>query len=140
MSRLFRSILLVACGLLATACATTTSSSKTEQFETSYKAYNRMLRWNEIGTAGMLYVEPDGKEQFIKDAESIKKRAVAITEYRVLTIDCQPEKGTGEVVTEFDYYIMPSNRIKTTTQRQSWIYREENGKGWKIRTPLPSFE
>jgi hypothetical protein len=133
--------LMLICCMITAACATTNRAGISEEFEKSYKAYNRLLRWDEVASAGMLYMEPEGREEFIKSAESIKKRAVSITEYRILTAECLVDKGTGEVVTEFDYYIMPSNRIKTLTYKQSWVYREINeNKGWKIKSALPRFE
>ena len=48
-------------------------------------------------------------------------------------------KKTGEVVTEFDYYILPSNSVKTISYRQEWIYQEPT-KNWKITSGLEPFE
>jgi hypothetical protein len=141
MNKVLRSGLMLICCLMTAACATSNHAGIREEFEKSYKDYNRMLRWDEVATAGMLYTEPEGKNEFIKSAADIKKSAVSITEYRILTTECLADKGTGEVVTEFNYYIMPSNRIKTVTDRQSWVYREINGnKSWKIKSALPRFE
>lgn len=114
-----------------------------EEFETSVKGYNRMLRWREIPAAGPLYVVPEGRDQYIATAESIKKREVTITDYRILTMDFLEEKLLGDAVVEFDYYVLPSNRIKTLTYKQDWVYREM-GKGkeriWKVKSPLPAFD
>jgi hypothetical protein len=141
MRKMLKFVFLLICFLMSAACATPNQSSIREEFEKSYKAYNRMLRWDEVAVAGMLYMEPEGREAYIKAAEDFKKRSVAITEYRVLTAECLAEKGTGEVVTEFEYYIMPSNRIKTLTYKQDWVYREINdSKSWKVKNTFPRFE
>ena len=112
-----------------------------EQFDQSMKGYNKMLRWREIENAGMTYLDPDLRDDFLKTAEDIKKRGATITDFRILTSECAPEKKTGAAVVEFDYYALPSNRIKTLTYHQKWIYLDtEEKKGWKLKSALPSFD
>ena len=112
-----------------------------EEFEQGMKGYNKMLRWRDIESAGMIYLDPELRDDFMKTAEDIKKRGVTITDYRILTSECLPEKGTAEAVVDFDYYALPSNRIKTLTYRQKWTYLDsEEKKGWQLKSPLPSFE
>ena len=138
MMRLVKTGLLLCC-LAMTACAT--GKGVREEFELSMKSYNRMLRWQEVENAGMLYLEPEQREIFVKSAEEIKKKGLTFTDYRILTSECLPEKNSGSVVAEFDYYIMPSNRIKTVTYHQNWTYREINEKkSWKLKSGLPAFE
>lgn len=138
MSVLKTGVLLFCC-LIMTACAT--QMGMREAFEKSMKDYNRLLRWQEVENAGMLYLEPEQREAFLASAEAFRKRGVTITDYRVLTTECLPEKADATVVAEFDYYIMPSNRIKTVTYRQNWAYREINDKkSWRLKSGLPVFE
>jgi hypothetical protein len=112
-----------------------------DQFDQSMKGYNKMLRWREVDNAGLTYLDPELREAFMKSAEEFKKRGVTITDYRILSSECLPEKGTAEVVAEFDYYVLPSNRIKTLTYRQKWVYIDsENKKGWQLKSNLPTFE
>jgi hypothetical protein len=112
-----------------------------EEFDQSMKGFNKMLRWRDVENAGMVYLDPELRDAFMKSAEEIKKRGVTITDYRILTSECLPEKGTAEVVADFDYYALPSNRIKTLTYRQKWIYLDsEAKKGWQLKSPLPAFE
>jgi len=112
-----------------------------EEFEKSMKGYNKLLRWRDIEGAGMIYMDPELRDAFLKSAEDIKKRGVTITDYRILTSECLPEKKTGEVVAEFDYYALPSNRIKTLTYRQKWTYlNTEEKKGWQQKSGLPPFD
>ena len=112
-----------------------------EEFEKSAKGYNKLLRWRDIENAGMIYMDPELRDAFMKSAEEIKKRGVTITDYRILTSECIPEKGTGQVVAEFDYYALPSNRIQTLTYRQNWTYLDtEEKKGWQLKSGLPPFD
>jgi hypothetical protein len=132
-------LLLLYC-LMTAACSVPNSSIR-EDFEKSMKAYNKMLRWREIESAGMIYLEPEQRDKFMKAAADIKKREVAITDFRILNSECLPEKGTGEVTAEFDYYILPSNRIKTQSYHQDWVYRNiDEHKRWKLKSGLPPFE
>jgi hypothetical protein len=136
MRMLTRGILLFSC-LMLTACASRPDLSG--EFDRSVKAYNRMLRWHEIENAGMTYIDPDQREQFLKQAETLKKRGLSVTDFRILSSRYIPERKAGDAVTEFDYYILPSNRIKTISYRQEWVY-QENIKSWKLKSGLPLFE
>ncbi len=112
-----------------------------EECTKSIKDYNKLLRWRDIENAGMTYLDPDLRDDFMKGAEEIKKRGVTITDYRILTSECLPEKKSAEAVAEFDYYALPSNRIKTLTYRQKWTYLDtEEKKGWQLKSGLPAFE
>jgi uncharacterized membrane protein YvbJ len=124
--------------LLLTACAAN-QSSLSEEFDRSTKAYNRLLRWHEVESAVMTYSDQDTLEESLKKAETLKKRGVSVTDFRILSSKYFQEKKSGTVVTEFDYFILPSNRIKTITNRQEWIYRE-NINIWKLKSGLPDFE
>ncbi len=131
--------LLLLCCLLLGACAT--NAAIREEFEKSVKGYNQMLRWQEVEAAGMTYMEPELREAFMKSAEDIRKKSVTITDYRILTSECLPDKGSASATAEFDYYILPSNRIKTLTYQQQWSYEKNNGKkGWLLKSGLPPFE
>jgi len=139
MTQCVKLLLTLLCGFMLAAC--TTNTAIREDFDKSFKAYNRMLRWQEVEQAGMRYMEPEQRDAFMTVAEQLKKRKVTITDYRILTTECLPEAGSGDVSTEFDYFILPSNRIKTLTYRQKWVYREIGGeKGWRVKSPLPAFE
>ena len=131
----------VCISLMLCACAYTKQVNIREEFDRSMKGYNKMLRWRDVESAGMLYMDPELRDAFMKTAEEIKKRGVSITDFRILTSECLPEKGSADVVAEFDYYALPSNRIKTLTYRQKWSYLDtEEKKGWQLKSPLPSFE
>jgi len=131
-----RSILLFSY-ITLTAC--TTEMGLRDEFDKSMKSYNRMLRWHEVENAGMTYMEKELRDDFMKHAEGLKKRGVTLTDFRILTSECLPEKKSGEVIAEFDYFILPSNRIKTITYRQEWVYQEII-KGWKLKSGLPVFD
>ncbi len=136
MIRLINGFLCIVCLMLA-ACATQTSLS--EEFDRSVKAYNRMLRWHEIESAGMTYIDPELREEYLKQAESLKKRGLSFTDFRILSARYVPAKKAGDAVAEFDYYLLPSNRVKTISYRQAWVYTESDKK-WKLMSGLPDFE
>ena len=126
--------------LITTACSVP-KATICEEFDRSMNSYNKMLRWREVESAGMSYLEPEQREGFMRAAADIKKREVTITDFRILTSECLPDKGTGEAMAEFDYYVLPSNRIKTRSYHQDWVYRDINGhKVWKLKSGLPPFE
>ena len=123
--------------LTLVACATGPGLS--EELDRSVKAYNRMLRWHEIENAVTAFADPERQEENLKQVEFLKKRGLSVTDFRILSTRYIPDRQTGDVVAEFDYYILPSNRIKTISYRQEWVYRE-NIKSWKIKSGLPTFE
>ena len=111
------------------------------EFEKSVKDYSRMLRWQEIAAAGPMYVPNESREQYVEDSVSIKKRDVIVTDFRVLSMEYYEEKLQGKALVEFDYYILPSNNIKTLSDKQDWEYGETGSeKGWKVKSPLPAFD
>jgi hypothetical protein len=127
--------------LMLCSCSYYRNYNNRDSCEKSIKGYNKMLRWQEVETAGMQYMDPEMRDSFLKTAESIRKRGVSITDYRILTSECVPEKNSADVVAEFDYYILPSNRIKTLTYRQKWIFLDTDEKsGWQLKSSLPEFD
>lgn len=136
MTKVVKALLCIAC-LMLTACANKIGLN--EKLDRSVKEYNRMLRWHEIENAGMTYIDQEHRAEYMKQAEVLKKRGLSVTDFRILSTLLIPEKQTGDVLAEFDYYILPSNRIKTVSYRQEWVY-QESSKSWKIKSGLPTFE
>ncbi|MFZ2949344.1 MAG: hypothetical protein WA003_07650 [Desulfuromonadaceae bacterium] len=136
MTRVVTVLLCFAC-LTLTACATRTGLG--DELDRSVKAYNRMLRWHELENAVATYSDPEQREEYQKQVGTFKKRGISITDFRILSTRYLPENQSGDVVAEFDYYILPSNRVKTVSHRQEWKYRESM-KSWKLKNGLPSFE
>ncbi len=129
------------CLLMLCSCATIRNSNSRDSFEKSMKGYNKMLRWQEVENAGMQYFDPKERDAFMKTAASIRKRGVSITDYRILTSECLPEKGTAESMVEFDYYTLPSNRVRSLTYTQKWIFIDtDEKKGWQVNSTLPAFD
>jgi hypothetical protein len=134
--RVIQRALLALC-LTLTACAS--QSSLTEELDRSVKAYNRMLRWHEFENAVMTYGDSEQREASLKRAEALKKQGISITDFRILSTRYVPDKKEGDVVAEFDYYILPSTRVKTVSHRQEWLYQKDL-KNWKLKNSLPAFE
>lgn len=133
---LLRGIALI-CPLIMCACGPK-AAVVCEDFDKSVKGYNRMLRWHEVENAGMVYLDTDLRDGFMKSAEQLKKRGITITDYRILTSECRFDKSTGESLVEFDYYILPSNRVKTVTYHQNWNF--DIIRNWKLKSSLPAIE
>jgi hypothetical protein len=147
MKRYYRYLVSVCC-LMFCSCAQISSYVEQVKFEKineacekDIKDYNKLLRWREVDNAGMLYMDRTLRDEFIKSAEDFKKREVVIADQRILASECLAEKKSAEAVVEFDYYVPPSNRIKTLTYRQTWKYHDSGeSKGWHLKTVLPEFE
>jgi hypothetical protein len=125
--------------LMLSACSGANLAGVGEEFDRSVKSYNRMLRWQEIENAGMTYIDPELRDQYLKQAKSLKKRGLTVADYRIVSSKYLPENNSGDAIAEFDYYILPSNRVKTVSYRQEWAYRESI-KSWILKTGLPVFE
>ncbi|MBI5483943.1 MAG: hypothetical protein HY888_05725 [Deltaproteobacteria bacterium] len=110
-----------------------------DEFDKSVKGYNRMLRWHEVENAGMTYLDKDLRDEFMRKAETLRNRGVTMTDFRILTSECLPEKKSGEVIAEFEYFILPSNKLKSLTYRQEWVYQDLLS-SWKLKSGLPAFD
>lgn len=132
-------LILCVCLLLLPLAACRTLTGAGEEFEKSSKAYNRMLRWQEMDQAAAAFVDKGLRPQFQQQIEAAK--GVKVVDYRVKSLECDPEKGEAEVRVEFDYYVPPSTTVKTADDLQKWVYREENGKMvWRLTTLPPAFK
>ncbi len=109
------------------------------QFERVSRDYNAMLRWQESAMAATTFVDKGARTAY--EAKVAASTGVKIADYRVVSWECDSDKGEARVKVEFDYYIPPSTRMKTVTDEQKWVYREEPGQeGWRLTTLLPDFK
>lgn len=139
MWRVVKIVAMLFCGLLLAACVP--DRGFREDFEHSVKTYNRMLRWQEISAAGQLYMEPEKLDTFMATVDNMGRRGVTITDFRILIMDFLPDRKRGDALVEFDYYSLPSFRIKTLTYKQNWVYRDvDNSMSWRVKSALPSFD
>lgn len=143
----FKAVALVSLVLLIlNGCTTYRNMTRQEDCDKVVKGYSRMIRWNEAEKAALAFVDQPLRDSFSKSAESMRRRNVNMADMRILASECKGEKKSAEATVEFDYYMMPDNRLKTVTDRQKWIFREEDpknpdlGEGWKLITPFPDFK
>ena len=109
-----------------------------DEFAKISRDYNNMLRWQEFDRANVAYVEQALRGEFQKKIAAT--RDVKVVDYRVLSLECNAEKGEAEVKVEVDYYLLPAMRLKTVLDQQKWVYREGPGEnGWRLVTVLPDF-
>ncbi len=124
---------------LFTGCAAIKDATVAGEFEDSTKAYRNLLRWQEFESALTTYVSVSQQEDYrlrIKETGEIK-----IVDYRVKKETCDPVKGEGIVLAEFDYYRPPSVTVKTVVDKQKWKYERQDGTGsWRLTTPAPDFK
>jgi hypothetical protein len=125
--------------LLLAGCATLKNFNIGEEFEKSSKSYVQLVRWQEFENAAVTYVSPQLQEAYrerIRAAGEVK-----VADYRVKSMQCDPEKGEGTVRVEFDYYRPPSTRVLTVEDVQKWSYEGENGNRiWRLKTLPPEFK
>ncbi len=139
-------VLLIAIPVMLNGCAAYKNMNRKEDCDKMIKQYSRMIRWQEAEKTSMLFVDSKQRVEYNKAAESLRRRVVSIADYRILAHQCLPEQKKAEATVEFDYYIMPDNRLKTLTDHQTWIFYEENSaepdmaEGWKLTSPLPDFK
>ena len=109
-----------------------------QRFDDTYPEYNRLVRWQEHQNACLGFADPSVKEECLARARTAKGASMA--DYRVKRVDVDSAKGTATVRVEFDYYVLPSTRLKTLEDVQEWRYEQVDGKErWRIVTPLPDF-
>jgi len=133
-----RIVLLLSAVVLLGACQTMKNKSASESFEQSSKAYNKLIRWDEMSSAQWAFPPEELREEYGRRVESAK--GVKITDYRVKSTECSPERGEATVIVEFEYYREPSVTTRTVMDVQKWKYVDENGsRTWRLMSLLPLF-
>jgi hypothetical protein len=120
-------------------CQSIHNKNVAQDFDKGSRSYFRMVRWSELDKAPLYFVDDKLRKEFEKRVKESKD--VQITDYRVKSIECRPEKGEAEVTVEWDYYIPPAVKLKTVEDPQKWRYVEEKEKkGWMLMTLYPEFK
>ncbi len=137
---LLRIMLLLSIIAIAGGCGTIRNNKITWEFEQSSKGYNKMIRWNELDKADAIFPPERLREEFREKVREAK--GVKVTDFRIKSMECSPEKGEATVIMEIDYYREPSVTLKTVEDRQKWEYvTEENDSGrWRLMTMPPEFK
>jgi len=119
--------------LLLNGCAAYQKMTRQEDCEKALKTYSRMIRWNEAEKAALFYVGEQQRDSFSKAAETMRRKNVNMADMRILASQCRAGRKTAEATVEFDYFTLPDNRLKTITDRQKWVFNEENPQNlnWK---------
>jgi hypothetical protein len=130
-----------------TACSYYKNHTRSEDCDRVLKSYNRQyVRFKELEKAAIVFVDRPIRDSYSIAAEEFRRKNVSLVDVRVLAQECLAEQKRAEATVEFDYFILPDSRLKTVTDRQKWIFREEDkekpelGEGWKLVTPLPAFK
>jgi hypothetical protein len=138
--------LLLLAPLVLDGCSAYKNMNRQEDCEKVIKDYSKLIRWQEQENASLAFVDKKQQPDFNKAVEKNRRRGLSIADFRILAKQCMSDKKMAKATVEFDYYVLPDNRVKTVTDYQTWIYREENekepdlGEGWKLTSPLPEFK
>jgi hypothetical protein len=137
-----RLALIALAALLIGGCGTFKSiknANVTSDFDTSARAYAKLVRWHELDSAVATFVSPTHQNDYRKRIATA--RNAQVVDYRIVALDCDPDKGEGTVKVEFDYYRLPSTRVLTVVDEQKWTYEDVGGtRTWRLQTPLPEFK
>lgn len=135
---------LVVVPLLLSGCASYRNYNRGESCEKAIKDYSKMVRWLELEKAAISVADKGQRDAYAQAAESIRRRGITMVDVRLLAQECRPERGTAEAAAEYDYFVMPDNRLRTVTDRQKWVYRQDEADeqvpGWKLTSPPPVFK
>jgi hypothetical protein len=125
--------------LLLSACSYWRDMNARDDFEKYSKGYNKMVRWQETEQACLLYVDKAIRDRFLARVEAA--REVKIADYRIKSLECDPERKEATARVEMDYYIPPSTRLKTLEDVQKWTYVEDDAvTGWRLISLFPEFK
>lgn len=135
--RIHRALLLTVFALVLAGCRNPYLVA--QRFDDTHREYSQLVRWQEHQNACLSFADPSVADECLARAGAAK--GVSMADYRVKGIDVDPAKGTATVRVEFDYYVLPSTRLKTLEDVQEWRYEEVDGKErWRIVTPPPEFK
>jgi len=137
-------VLLVTVALLSCGCSAYSKYGRGEECERTIKDYSKAVRWLELEKAALTMADKEQREAYIQFADQVRRRGVTMVDFRILGQECRPDQGTADAIMEFDYFVMPDNRLKTVSDRQKWVYREQSADdqvpGWKLTSPPPQFK
>lgn len=123
---------------LMAGCTAISNRTVAWQLDKSSKAYQKMIRWNELEKAEVLFPPEGLREEFKRKVDAA--RDVKITDIRVKKMECFPERGEATVIMDIDYYREPSVTLKTVEDKQEWKYVNEGGNEiWRLMTLPPDF-
>ena len=109
------------------------------EFEKSSRAYLQLVRWHEMESAMVTYVNASLQDGYRKRIEAAGETKVV--DYRIKSMDCDPVKGEATLKVELDYYRPPSTRVLTVVDNQIWSYEgAEGNRSWRLQTLLPEFK
>ena len=113
-----------------TGCAT---KSKEQVFQSTLRAYERVIRWGDITKSNEFRKEPVS----FTSADKKRFKSIKVTDYDTQQID-RDDELTMKVTVQIRFYNEEYMREKTIEDNQSWHYDKEK-QLWFISSPLPKF-
>lgn len=113
-----------------TGCAT---KDKGQIFQSTLRAYERVLRWGDIPKTNEFRKEP----VLFTSADKKRFKSIKVTDYDTQQIEPDGEL-TMNVTVQIRYYNEEYMREKSIEDNQRWHYEKEK-QLWYISSPMPKF-
>lgn len=140
--RLVTGIVAMTTMVLLGGCATTDSDGARmrDALQKSFGAYNSLIRWRHLEDACTTYADEPVRQPCLDRAATLKD--LNITDVTSKSVVFGVNGTSATVRTEIEYYLLPSNRVRTILDVQQWEYRDiphTKERAWVITTLLPDF-
>ena len=113
--------------------------ARRDRLDDQIQSYSKVVRWREMESALVVVNEPL-REEYLKQCEKIRN-SVQIVDYRILSTTLTGDHESADAVVEFDYYILPSTRVKTVVDNQKWkLFKDDIKSYWKLMSLPPEFK
>jgi hypothetical protein len=94
-----------------------------EKLRRSVFSYNDAVRWQRYEAAAE-HLPPERRQSYLQTQRDAGD-SLRILEYELLEVQHNEEDKKALVTVKFRWTRMPSNRVETTTIRQTWSYGED---------------
>lgn len=119
--------------LLLGGCSTT--PKELETLDETLQSYERAIRWGNYPLAVAFQEKPKN----LPDWERHALKNIRVTSYRVISQEVDPEMTEAKILVDIRYYFDNSAIERVLTDRQVWIYKENQEK-WLLTTAFPKFK
>ena len=127
------STLLIA--LLLSACGTIEKEEKRMSMNNTTRYYEYALRWSDYDAANAMR----NPESTIPSPDPAVLKKYRVTSYSVVNSLLSEDGLTLTQIVDMRYYNEENLRERQLTDRQKWVYDEEN-EIWYLDSPLPAFQ
>ncbi len=123
-------------GVLLAGCMALGPESKPRRLQNAVDHYNKFIRWSEYERA-IAFLERAQQEAAYGAIKTLKD--IRVTSYEIKRQTLAPDQNSAEFVVQFTYFNEYSAREREYTDRQNWVWYDDEGV-WRKHGPLPRFE